>query len=280
MTIRRSTLHPGVRGLLMIVACYALIVGLFTLLESTILFPAPRLSRHALGVLAGKVGAQEVEVSAADGTRLYGWRVGRGDRLAIYFSGNGSTVGGPLETYSRLNLLGYEVLHINYRGYPGSAGRPSEVGLREDARAAWAEATRTHDPGRVLIVGNSLGGGVAVGLAAERSQAPEGQRPAGMMVMASFTSAVRVGQTAYPWLPVSAIMRNRFDSMALAPKIRCPALVLHGTRDSMIDIAHGRELAGAIDGARFVAIDGYDHNDPLLPHPDASAAMAAVFGPH
>ena len=268
MSLRRQ----AVRLAVLLAACYLAVVGLFTLLEGTLLFPAPRVSRAELALWARQFGATEVSLQSADGESLYGWRLGSSDRIVVYFSGNGSTVG-EVETYRAFADAGLSVLHVNYRGYPGSTGRPSQQGLRADALAAWAEARRTHPADHIIVAGHSLGGGVAVGLTADRCRKGGSERPGALLLMATFSSAVDVARDHYPWLPVGAIMRNRFESLASAGDLSCPTLIVHGDRDSLIRIEHGRRLAKAIEGARLVTVPGAEHNDLLLSHPSARAAL-------
>jgi fermentation-respiration switch protein FrsA (DUF1100 family) len=240
-------------------------------LETTLLFPAPSISRAELARAAARFGATEVELEASDGTGLYGWRVGDEDRLVLYFSGNGSSVGEG-DLYRSLRGLGLATLHINYRGYPGSEGSPSERGIGMDAQAAWAEARRTHTADQIIVMGTSLGGGVAAGLVASLDE-----QPRGLILESTFTSATAVGAEAYPWLPVRLIMRNRFDNLAAAQRISCPTLVLHGGADTMIGPHHGRALSRALAKARYVEVPGRDHNERLLMHPDAQGALQSLL---
>jgi fermentation-respiration switch protein FrsA (DUF1100 family) len=254
---------------------YALIVGLMASLETALVFPVPRIDRDHLSRAAAAFGAQEVVLSAEDGMSLYGWRTGNHDRLVLYFSGNGSSVGEG-DLYRSLDRAGMSTLHINYRGYPGSEGSPSEAGITLDARAAWQEARRTHPADRIIVMGKSLGGGVAAGLVAGLAD----EQPALLILESTFTSAADVGAESYPWLPVRRIMRNRFDSMAIAHQIRCPTWVLHGTADRMIRTHHGRALAGAIEGAIFIGAPQLGHNDRILTYaPVWKRFLDAVGGP-
>ena len=250
---------------------YLCVVGLMAALETTLVFPAPDIPRAALSHAAKAFGAIEVELQARDGTGLYGWRVGEQERLVLYFSGNGSSVGEG-DLYRSLRQLGLATLHVNYRGYPGSEGTPSEAGIRMDAEAAWAEARRTHPPEKIIVMGTSLGGGVAAGLVASLDD-----QPGGLILESTFTSAVAVGAEAYPWLPVRWLMKNRFDSLAMADQIRCPTLVLHGSADTMIGPHHGRRLAQAIAGATFVAVPGRGHNERLLMHEDVQTPLQSLL---
>ncbi len=273
MPFRRQALRLAV----LLPACYLGVVGLFALLESKLVFPAPGVSRAELKLWARQFGATEVSVRTGDGEDLYGWRLGSSDRLVLYFSGNGSTVG-EVETYRAFAEAGLSVMHVNYRGYPGSTGNPSEEGLRADALAAWAEARRTHPAERILIAGHSLGGGVAVALAADRCREGGSERPGALLLMATFSSAVDVARDHYPWLPVGAMMRNRFESLASTGELCCPTLIVHGDRDSLIRIEHGRRLAEAVEGARLVTVPGAEHNDLLLSHPAARKALEELAG--
>jgi hypothetical protein len=258
------------RWIVLLVLGYLCVMGLMAALETPLVFPAPRIPRPSLSQAAARFGAAEVEVQASDGTKLYGWRVGAHASLVLYFSGNASSVGEG-DLYRMLDAQGLSTLHINYRGYPGSEGSPSEAGLRLDAQAAWAEARRTHPAERIIVMGKSLGGGVAVGLVASLDEPP-----AGLVLESTFTSAADVGAEAYPWLPVRMIMSNRFDSLALAGRIRCPTLVLHGADDRMIGPHHGEALAEAIPGAVSRIVPGKGHNDRLLVDPDAMKALLGL----
>jgi len=274
----RITLGLAVAG----VVLYLGALGLLLLLERPLLFPRPRVSRAELATLAARLGATELVITAEDDTALYGWRLPatpvepRDDAsiLVVLFSGNGSTVGGPQTHYALLQRAGAEVLHVNYRGYPGSAGLPDEAGLLLDARAAWAEARRTHPADRIALLGKSLGGGVAIALAAALDETPRA-----LIVESTFTAIHRLAREQYPFVPARQVMRSPFDSLARAPRIRCPTLVLHGEADELIDVAHGRELAAAIPGAVLLTVPGLGHNDVVLAAPRAAAAAAPLLMP-
>ena len=259
------------RGLALALLGYACIVAVMAALETTLVFPAPTISRPELSAAAERFGAQEVQIDASDGTALYGWRVGDHPTLVLYFSGNGSSVGaGGL--YRLLSGQGLSTLHINYRGYPGSSGSPSEAGIHMDARAAWQEARRTHPADRIIVMGKSLGGGVAARLVAELDE-----QPAGLVLESTFTSVVDVAAETYPWLPVRWIMSHRFESQQVAESIRCPTVVLHGEADTMIGPHHGQALAAAIAGASYVPISGRGHNDRLLRDKAALQALQSLI---
>lgn len=248
------------------VAAYASVVVAFALLETRLLFPAPRIDREVLRQKASRWNATEVELETADGTRLYGWRLGAGGALVLHFSGNGTSVAEDEARYAGWLDAGLSVLHVNYRGYPGSDGTPSEAGLRLDALAAWQEALRTHAPEDVIVHGKSMGGGVAVGLAA--TLCARGERPRALVVESTYASVALLAKERHPWLPVDALLRSRLESHLVAHLVDIPTLVVHGTADTVIPAHHGRLLASKVDGAQVVIVEGAAHNDVLLFRPE------------
>ena len=258
-----------------LIVAYLLTVGLLAAIQRNLLFPAPTLPEGWLAAQAQAQGARELRPVAEDGTRLYGWHLpapaSRG--VVVWFEGNGGSVGMRPGAFRRLTEDGWDVVQVNYRGYPGSDGAPTEDGLRMDARAAWAVAKGLGGP--VWIYGKSLGGGVAVGLAAERCDA--GDPPLALVVESTFTSAVRVGQEKLPWAPVGLFMRDRFDSLARAPRITAPTLVLHGDADALIGPRHAEDLAAALPNARIKRFVGAGHNDELITTGPGWAALTALL---
>ncbi len=258
-----------------LVGVYLVAVGLLATIERQMIFPAPVLPDGWLAAEAIAQGARVIAPVAEDGTTLYGWHLpapaGRG--VVLWFEGNGGSVGMRPEAFARLRAAGWSVVHVNYRGYPGSAGEPSEEGLRMDARAAWAQARGVSD--RVWIYGKSLGGGVAVGLAADLSES--GTPPLALVVESSFASLVQVARESLPWVPVGLLLRARFDSAARAPRVRAPSLVLHGAADDLIGPWHAEALSRALPGARSLTFPGAGHNDELLTTPGGWAALESLL---
>ena len=164
------------------------------------------------------------------------------------------------------------VLLVNYRGYGKSSGSPGEKPLVADAIEIydWAAKRDDVDPARIAVHGRSLGSGVAVQLAAAR--------PVRCAVLTTpFSSALDVARSAYPWLPVSLLMRHPFDSMAHAPSLKVPALVLIGEADRVIPVESSERLAAAWGGTvERLRLPGFGHNDIGL-HPRYNAAIRAFL---
>lgn len=237
--------------------------GFLRWFETAALFPAPSLPPGWLQEQARRQGARETTVTTEDGVQLYAWHIpAGGQRVLLWFDGNGASVGMREEEFGRFQTMGLDIVQVNYRGYPGSEGSPSEEGLRADARAAWALAEQVAPGAPIVLFGKSLGGGVAIGLAAER--------PAEALVVEStFSSVTRAATEAFPFLPVRLMLVNRFDSAALAPKVVCPTLILHGTQDEIVSVAHVDALAAAFPRPpQIVRKVGTGHNPAILLDPE------------
>ncbi|HEX5130230.1 MAG TPA: alpha/beta fold hydrolase [Usitatibacter sp.] len=176
--------------------------------------------------------------------------------LVIYFGGNAEEVTESAHAVPEAHG-DRAVLLVNYRGYGKSAGTPGEKALVADAIEIydWAAKRPDVDPGRIAVHGRSLGSGVAVQLAAAR--------PVRCVVLTTpFSSALDVARSAYPWLPVALLMRHPFDSIAHAPSLKMPMLVLMGEEDRVIPIASSERLASAWGGpVERLRLPGFGHND-------------------
>ncbi len=237
-------------------------------LERRMLFPAPVISRTRLAELALEQGAREITVVTEDSVSLYGWHIpARGEQVLLWFEGNSMSVGMRPGIFRQLHDLGFDVVHFNYRGYPGSPGRPSEKGLRADARAAWHFASRIAPT--TLVFGKSLGGAVAVGLAAE-----VGGSCSGLVVESSFSNVLELAAMRVPRRLARWLLVSRFDSLSLASRVRCEVLVLHGDADGIVPVEHAVELAAAFTPpARLLRFSTAGHDDDLLVTPEGVGAL-------
>lgn len=202
--------------------------------------------------------------SAADGTRLHGWYVPHEHpRAAVLFChGNAGNLSHRAETLQLLHdYVGVSVLIFDYRGYGRSEGRPHEQGVLADARAAraWLANRQRIAERDVVLLGRSLGGAVAVDLAA-------GDGARALVVESSFTSLPDVAAYYYPWLAVRWLMRTRFDSVGKIGAYRGPLLQSHSTADTIIPYQFGRRLfEAANEPKQLITFSDLDHNDPLPP---------------
>lgn len=194
---------------------------------------------------------------AADGTRTQAWWIpGTGRPVTlVFFHGNAGVMADRLENARQLHDLGVSLLMVEYRGYGDSDGKPSEVGLFADAEAALAEARRRAAGSKVVAFGRSLGGAVAIDLAAHRAVD-------GLIVESTFTSLPDMAATT--GLPLARrFVAYRFDSLAKMPRVAAPVLIVHGDADEIVPFWMGERLRDAATGARSVAFHrvlGGDHN--------------------
>ena len=198
---------------------------------------------------------------AKDGTKLHGWYrehpQPRG--VALFCHGNVGNIASRAESLLILNRRHkLSVMMFDYRGYGKSKGSPSEQGILQDARAAraWlAKRTRVAESD-IIIMGRSLGGAVAVDLAANDSAR-------GLVLASTFPSLPEVAAHHVPWALPSLNMTQRLNSVKKIPRYHGRLLQSHGDADELIPIQMGRKLFKAASGPkRFVVIRNGGHNDP------------------
>jgi fermentation-respiration switch protein FrsA (DUF1100 family) len=181
----------------------------------------------------------DVAFASADGRRLHGWWVpARAPSIGhvLLCHGNAGNVGDRVALLELLSAVGFDVLAFDYRGYGRSSGRPSEQGTYLDARAARAALLSRDgvDASRVVYLGESLGGAVALALALELP-------PAGVILQSTFTSVRDMARVHYPLLPPS-LVPDAYPSLRLIRRLQAPLLVLHGARDE-VRPTHARSSA-------------------------------------
>lgn len=201
--------------------------------------------------------AREVTLTTSDDLRLAAWFLPAGSTGVVVLPGNAGNRAGRAPLARALADQGLSVLLVDYRGYGGNPGEPTEEGLLEDARAAvrWLEAR----PGieRIVYLGESLGTGPAVTLALERP-------PAALVLRSPFPSLVAVARVHYGPVP-EWLLWDRFRSVRRIPHLRAPLLVIAGTADRIIPPELSRELYQAAGSPkRLVEIEGAGHNDRAL----------------
>lgn len=221
-------------------------------------------------------------LSTTDGERLDAWFVPapQSTAVALIFHGNAGNMTHRLPTVAMFHRLGYGVLIFDYRGYGRSTGRPSEQGLYRDAMAAWQYLTRERGiaPGRIVLFGESLGGGVAAWLAAQLDK-PE--QPGALVLSSVFTSAPELAADLYPWLPTRGLVRLRYDARAALAKIKCPVLVAHSPDDDIIPFHHGQRLYEAAGEPKaFLQMAGGHNEGFIFVLPTWVEALGGFLGRH
>ena len=221
---------------------------LMYLAQDSLIFHPQRLDESRRAALAQTPAVESLFIHGADGTRLHAWHV-KGNPLVIYFGGNAEEVSWMLDEAPR-RAPGVGWLLVDYRGYGSSDGSPSEKALVSDA-LQWYDHLKAE---KTYVFGRSLGSGVAVQLAAQRPLA-------GAILVAPFDSLVAVAKRHYPFLPVDWMLRHRFDSVALAPKMKAPLLCIVAAYDEVVPAEHAKRLYDAWGGPkRWVGLEGAGHN--------------------
>jgi fermentation-respiration switch protein FrsA (DUF1100 family) len=209
----------------------------------------------------GSVGLRyrDIRLVTADHVRIHGWFLpceGAAGTILV-FHGNGGNIGDRVEWLRMLHELGLHILIIDYRGYGKSEGEPFEKGLYRDAHAAYAWWTKERKPrgDRLILLGESLGGAVAVHLAADAA-------PAALILQSTFTSARDMARTLFPIGLLRPLAGVHYDSAGIIGRISCPKLVIHGSRDEIVPFELGKSLFDLAPPPKsFYAVPGAGHND-------------------
>ena len=205
---------------------------------------------------AGLAKAKVLHLKTSDGESLLAWHIAPapGRPLIVYFAGNADGLDNRAERFAALTGGGIGLLAIEYRGWAGSSGTPSEAGLDLDAEAAYAKALELGDASdKLIFMGESLGTGVAVSLAARH-------HPSALVLDSPFSSAVDVAAQRYPIFPVRWLMRDQYRSDLRIGDIQTPVLMAHGEADRVVPIEFGERLfALAHEPKDFIRVPGEGH---------------------
>ncbi|KPH10275.1 alpha/beta hydrolase [Rhizobium acidisoli] len=239
---------------LMAAIAYVALVGLIYLSQRALLFPGA----GATPVPEQASWGETVRIKTPDGEMLHGlYSQGDSDKpCVLLFFGNGDRVDNYPFLAQALATRRIGLLAISYRGYPGSTGAPSEQGLLTDGIAAfdWLSA---HAGSGIVVLGRSLGTGVAVNTAAKRPAV-------GVILVSPYLSVLSVAQTHYPFLPVELLLKDPFRSDLNIGKVGQPKLFLHGRLDDSIPLSSGQALYSiAPEPKQMLIYDGAGHNDIL-----------------
>jgi pimeloyl-ACP methyl ester carboxylesterase len=256
-----------VRTLLMVVV---MVMGLLSVFQRSIMYPAAQAQRLPVAAFPETArqfaAASDVRLRTADGAQIGGWHLraqsGRNSRLMLLFHGNAGHRAGRTGWYRLAASLKCDVLAIDYHGYGDSEGSPTEQHLINDAQAAWQHATGPlgYRPEQIVITGESLGGGVAVRLAADVCRA--GQQPHGLLLVATFDSMLNAAGFHFPWVPVGLLLLDRWHSDRHIADVNCRIVQYHGDQDSVVPLPLGQRLH---QQARAVSQDGRAKLFRLLP---------------
>lgn len=269
------------RGFLTVAAATVLGLGLLMLFEDRfIFFPEAYPSGDWDAPTRAGVAYEDVWLTTGDGVRVHGWWLpapggdaNSGSRWTVlFFHGNAGNLSGRFFWTRALARLPADVFIIDYRGYGRSEGSPDEDGVYQDADAAWRHLVeeRKVPPERLVLYGNSLGGGVASWLATHRA--------CGALVLANtFTSIPEMASRQLPFVP-RALVRTQMNTRERLGELEVPVFILHSRGDRMIPVKMAREnLAAANEPKRLLELDGADHNEVSVRHGDRIIVALRAF---
>lgn len=269
--IRRQPRRPWRRFGYSMLLAVGIALGVLVLFEDRLIFfptryPIGRWNAAAIDS-SGRFDIEDCWMTTEDGIRLHAWwcknQIAAGDttkptprQVLLWFHGNAGNLSDRAEIMFALASIPVDVVIPDYRGYGRSEGNPSEAGLERDAIAVWHFVTGERGiPGRsVVILGESLGGAVAIDLATRVD-------PGGLIVQSSFTSVPDLAARYYPFVP-RLLIRTRFDSLSRIPTVTCPKLFVHSRADEIIPYEHGRRLfEAAAPPKSWYEVAGAGHNE-------------------
>lgn len=269
--------------LLWLLILYVILIVGARLLENSLIYYPTRYPRGRWEPSNFGLEVEDIFLITDDGVRIHGWyaKAKGGKRIFAYaqsyeatsqelgeqsekvillFHGNGGNITDRIEKIKFLLLTGASVFCIDYRGYGKSEGKPNEEGIYNDGIAAYKYLTNTRKiaPERIFLMGESLGGAVAVEVA---SKFPA----AGLILESTMINARSLAIRTMPILPPSFYLRTKFDNIGKLKKLRIPTLIIYGTEDTTIPPSHSRKLFEAANGPKkLIAIEGAGHNDVFL----------------
>lgn len=254
-------------GLAVIVAIVGVVLGgVFAFQRKLIYLPEAGPLPSAADVLPG---GRDVTLTTSDGLSLASWYfpVAKAKATVLVAPGNAGNRSYRAPMARALTARGLSVLLLDYRGYGGNPGDPSEDGLALDVRAAREFLLR--EAGTPLVYfGESLGSAVVTELATEHP-------PSALVLRSPFVDLASVGQRHYPFLPVRWLLRDEFPTRDNVARVKAPVTVVYGAADSIVPAGQSREVARAA-GARTVEVPGADHNDPAFS--DGPELVDAIAG--
>lgn len=222
-------------------------------------------------------GARDLTITTSDGLELGAWLVPAPEALdrgqaVLYAPGNAGNRAGRIAIAELLADHGFTVLLMDYRGFGGNPGSPSEEGLARDAEAAVRSLSdEGFELDQTFFLGESIGTGVVARL-------QSGHPPAGVLLRSPFTDFAAVAAHHYRFLPVRHLLRDTFPVIEHVSVSDVPFSVVYGSDDSVVPAALSREVAAAAGNlVEEVELTGVDHNEPEMfgtPVADAMLRLA------
>jgi len=254
---RKTYLKKAGRMILWAIGIYIAFMAFVYLYQRNLMY-FPDTSKPALSQ-AGYEGIEEISVITGDDLDLTGWYkpAENGKPTILWFHGNALHHAYRMSRAIPYMEEGYGVVLAGYRGFGGNPGKPTEQGLYDDARAymrALIDSGMKEE--NIILYGESLGSGVAVQLATEFPDVKA------LVLEAPYTSTVDIGKMRFFYLPVSVLMKDRFESLGKISDVEAPVVVIHGQKDMVIPYRYGKKLYDAAGEPKMLlSYPAAGHND-------------------
>lgn len=245
-----------------VIAIYLLLLINLALFQRVLIYPAPTNTPELAD--ANLSGFNIVQYQTSDGLILTGWYgVAKDKPTIIIFHGNAGDLAQRANFARSAHKEGYGVLLVSYRGYPPNGGNPTEEGLYRDAIAAKEVLNKKDiDDKNIIVMGASIGSGPATELAAQMAKA--GTPAHTLLLEVPFTNLAAPALVAYPYLPVSWLLRDRFDNISKITSINTSLCILGAGDDRVVPNVQAHALFEAAKEPRYIYIvDGAPHNGVL-----------------
>lgn len=238
---------------------------------------APNIPTRELSSTPADIGLafEEVTLRTADNEKLHGWFIpavstnNQLEKTVLFMHGNAGNISHRLETIRIYHQLGLNFFIFDYRGYGQSTGNTSEAGTYLDAAAAWDYliGEQNMDAEQIIIAGRSLGGGIA-------SELANNVTPAMLILESTFTSMPDASKKLYPFMPISIILKHRYETLNKLKNISCPIVIVHSRNDEVIPFSHAEiNFERANQPKKFIELRGGHGNGFLLSKRDYVAGL-------
>jgi len=255
-------------------AAYTAVIGWLWFRQERLLFEPTTLPPDCVLATDADVHEYAIEVP---GARLSAAHLALPDPRGVVFflHGNSGNLTDCLADLDAFRQVNFDVVMFDYRGYGKSTGRiASEQQLRADVRAVWASFAPRYEGKRVVISGQSLGTGLAAGLAAELCAA--GRAPDLTLLVSPYSSMRTLADELYPWVP-RQVLRYPLHTVEHAPQLLGPLMLIHGDQDKLIGIHHSEALRTAMPHAQLLRVEGAGHGD-VHKFPSFRQALSGALG--
>ena len=199
---------------------------------------------------------KEVYIESEKDIKLKSWYsyLNPNKKTILFFHGNAGELGARTYKLNKFNDLDLNFLIISWRGFSGNNGKPTEQGLYKDAQKAveWLEKKGINKKD-IVLYGESLGTGIAVELATK-------SKYSGIILESPYTSMIDMGKRFYPFLPISVLQKDKYNSLKKLSMIKSPILVLHGKSDKLVPFYMGKKIYDAANEPKYYYFPEFDNH--------------------